>query len=720
MCFPLALMTAFAASDAEAGTFRSDIQPLFARLGCNQGACHGALSGKGGFRLSLRGDDPNVDWNSVARDQFSRRIDVANPERSLLLLKATAQVAHEGGKRFAADSAPAKAIAAWIANGAKNEPTPAVVRLDVEPKEKTPEPKTRSQSLKATAVFADGSKRDVTHLCAFDVNDPTKSAASLDGVVAARSPGDISTAVRYRDARGVSRLTFPLDAPPIAVVKADHPFDRAIADKLATLRIAPAERCDDSTFIRRAFLAAIGIPPTPAEVQAFLDNRETDKRKKLAEQLVKRPEFADFWALKWADVLRNERKTMGVKGGQLFQDWLRKCLADDMPMDEFAKKLVAGTGSTWTNPPASFHRTNRDPTIAAESTGQVFLGVRIQCARCHNHPFDVWKMDDFYGFSAYFANVKRTEVDNKRRDKLDTHEINGDVVISIEGKPEFKQPSSRKMLSPKPLSAKTSGGDKTLAACADSIVSDPQFARNMANRIWSHLLGRGVVDPPDDFRDSNPPVNQALLEALVAEFEKGGRRTKPLVVAILSSDAFSRANSTPITEKDAVAADLAAANFGVFAPRLQSAETLLDAVSQVLEAPESFKDSPSGLRAVQSLVGPRQSDFLRAFGKPERLLACECERTSTATLSQSLQMINGESVRKKLSQKNNRIGRLLDSKAKDDAILDELFLAALARKPTEIERKRALEHLQSEKDRRKAWENIAWAALNSKEFLFLR
>ena len=436
---------------------------------------------------------------------------------------------------------------------------------------------------------------------------------------------------------------------------------------------------------------------------------------------MQRPEFADFWALKWADVLRNERKTMGVKGGQLFQEWLKKCIADDMPMDQFSHSLVTGTGSTWTNPPASFHRTNRDPTVAAESAGQVFLGVRIQCARCHNHPFDVWKMDDFYGFSAYFANVKRKEVDNKRKDKLDTHEINGDVVISVEGKAEFKQPRSGVMLPPKPLTARSSKeAGKTLKDCAESITRDPQFARNIANRIWSHLFGRGVVDPPDDFRDSNPPVNQALLNALVVEFEKGGRKTKPLVVAILSSEAFSRANTTPLTERNAVAGELAAANFAVFAPRLQSAEVLLDAVSQVLEVPESFPDTPTGARAVQSLVGPKTSDFLRAFGKPERLLACECERTSSATLVQSFQMFNGESLRKKLCEKKNRIGRLLDAGAKDDAILDELFLAALGRLPDAEEKKQAFAHLHSEKDRRKAWENLAWALLNSKEFLFLR
>jgi hypothetical protein len=718
--FALALMLAGLA-DADVFTFRSDVQPLFARFGCNQGACHGALSGKGGFRLSLRGDDPSLDWNSVTRDQFGRRIDVSRPDRSLLLLKATGKVAHEGGKRFTANSAPAKALARWIAHGAQDEKTPEVERLDVEPKERILDPKNRSQTVKVFAVFADGSKRDVTSLVSFDLSDPVMGAVSAAGVVTSKAPGDLSTAVRYRDARGVSRLTFPLDAPPTPVVAAVHPFDKAITTKLASLRLVSAERCDDSTFVRRAYLAAIGLPPAPAEASAFLADRALDKRKALAEKLVQRPEFADFWALKWADVLRNERKSMGAKGSKLFQDWLRKSMADDVPLDQFTSSLVSGTGSTWSNPPASFHRTNRDPTVAAESAGQVFLGVRIQCARCHNHPFDVWKMDDFYGFSAYFANVKRKEVDNKRKDDLDKHEINGDVVISVEGTAEFKHPATGKMLPPKPLAARSSkDAGKTLDACAESITRDPQFARNMANRIWSHLFGRGVVDPPDDFRDSNPPVNQALLDELVAAFEKGGRRTKPLVAAILASEAFSRANAMPATWTDATAAELPAANFAVFAPRLQSAEVMLDSVSQVLEVPESFPEAPAGTRAVQSLVGPLKNDFLRAFGKPERLLACECERTSSATLVQSFQMFNGEALRKKLAEKNNRLGRLLASGAKDDAILDELVLAALARLPTAAERRTAAKHLRSEKDRRKAWENLAWALLNSKEFLFLR
>ena len=708
-------------SDADVVTFRSDVQPLFAKFGCNQGACHGALSGKGGFRLSLRGDDPALDWTSIARDQFGRRINAANPERSLIFLKATAQVAHEGGRRFAADSAPAIALAKWVAQGARDATTPGLVRLEVEPKEKVLDPKVRSQALRTFAVYADGSRRDVTALCAFDVSDPTKGAASLDGVVTAKVPGDLSTAVRYRDARAVARLTFPVDAPPTKATPAVQAFDKAISAKLAALRIDPAPLCDDSTFVRRAYLATIGLPPTPAEVREFLDDRAQSKRRGLAERLVQRPEFADFWALKWADVLRNERKTMGVKGAALFQDWLRKCMADDLPLDEFARRLVAGTGSTWANPPASFHRTNRDPTVAAESAGQVFLGVRIQCARCHNHPFDVWKMDDFYGFSAYFANVKRKEIDNQRKDKLDTHEINGDVMISVEGPATYKQPTSGKMLPPKPLTAKSAeGAGPSLKDCAESITRDRQFARNMANRIWSHLFGRGVVDPPDDFRDSNPPINPALLDELVAAFEKGGRRTKPLVVAILTSDAFSRANATQAGDKDPATVELAAANFAVVAPRLLSAEVLLDAVSQVLEVPEKFSDTPAGTRAVQALVGPRNHSFLRAFGKPERLLACECERTSSATLVQSFQMFNGESLRKKLTEKNNRIGRLLAAGANEEAMLDELFLAAMARRPDAGEAKLALEYLRAGKDRRKAWEDLVWALLNSKEFLFAR
>ena len=406
-------------------SYRRDVAALLSKAGCNSGPCHGNINGKGGFRLSLRGDDPTFDLASMTRDAFGRRADFGDPSKSLVLLKPTGLVPHEGGRRFSDDSTEASALRRWLAEGAKDDlaVAPTLARLDVFPGTRiSPSPSLRQQ-LVVSATFSDGSTRDVTRQASYDLDDPTRVSVSADGLVEARRPVETTVSVRYLGGRGVSRLAFLPDRPGFAWrgPRESNRIDRAVFAKLERHKIRPSEPSTDATFLRRAYLDTLGVLPTPDEARAFLADADLDKRAKLVDRLLLRPEFADFWALKWADLLRNEEKTMGPKGVWVFQRWLRDQIAADVPLDAFARSLVSSTGSNYRNPPTSFYRTNRDPTAATEAFCQVFLGVRLQCARCHNHPYDAWTQADYYGLAGYFANVQRKEIDNRRLDNLDVH-----------------------------------------------------------------------------------------------------------------------------------------------------------------------------------------------------------------------------------------------------------------------------------------------------------
>jgi hypothetical protein len=685
------------------------------------GACHGNLNGKGGFRLSLRGDDPSFDYVSLTHDQFARRLNWLAPEQSLIVEKPTATIPHEGGMRFPRDSVEARSLRGWIGAGARDDASvaPRVKVLAVFPAERFLAPGPGEQQLVVTARFDDGTIRDVTRQAVYDVSDPTRASVSVDGLVDGRPGSETTVAVRFMNGRGTSRLAFLADRhdfvwrePP-----ENGPIDSLVFARLKALRIHPSPLASDPVFLRRAYLDAIGRLPDPDEVREFLTNLSPDKRDRLIDRLVDRPEFADFWALKWADLLRNEEKTMGDKGAWVLERWLRDQIAAGVPLDAMARQIVAGLGSTWQNPPASFHRTNREPTMAAESVSQVFLGIRLQCARCHNHPFDVWTQDDYYGLTACFANVARKDLNNVRKDRLDNHEINGDEIIYLRGRAQIVQPRTGAILPPKcpdgPV-IKPAGVDdeNALAPLARWLTRDnAQFDRNLANRVWFHLFGRGIVDPVDDFRDSNPPSNPALLDLLAARFAQTGRRLKPVVAWIMKSRTY-QLSATPLPSN---ADD--DCQFSHAAVRLLPAEVLLDAVGDVLGAPEHFPRAPAVLRAAQLPGAAGTIAFLKTFGKPDRLLTCECERSDATTLAQAFQMINGETVRKKLELRSNRIGKRLDSGTTDPALLEEVYLAALGREPAAAEGTAVLGHIGRASNRRKAWEDVVWAVLNSKEFL---
>lgn len=715
-------------------SFRLEVVPVFAKLGCSQGTCHGSQKGKGGFKLSLRGDDPAYDALSIARDALGRRVRRDDPAASLLVLKPSGQVPHEGGKLFEPNSVTNKSLIRWIGESCADDSnaSPRIVSLTVDPVERMlAGNQPRRQPLKVTAKLSDGSNRDVTRLAVYEVSEPSRVQVTADGVVTAREPLEVAVAIRYAGARTTSRIAFLADRPnfvwrPIEPISA---FDRSVFEKLRAVRVQPSELTDDSTFLRRAYLAAIGKLPSVDASRKFLADKTPNKRGSLAAALVERPEFAEFWALKWADILRNEEKVMGPKGVQLFHDWLVAQIRADVPMDVFAKSLLATIGSTWEHPPASFHRTNREPAVAAEAAAQVFLGYRLQCAKCHNHPFDVWTQDDYYGLAAYFARVERKPVgEDQRKDKNDKHELNGDEIISLKASADFRHPIRNVVWNPKPLGArigqiadlskfpsKTEHGRKPkldpLTDLANGLTADPQFPRNLANRTWYHLFGRGVVDPPDDFRESNPPSNPALLDSLTKELVSSRLRLKKLVSAILASRTFQLSSNANATNADDEI------NFGRYPAHLLPAEALYDAVAQVLEVNAAIAGEPKDRRAVQLAGAKTGGRFLKVFGKPDRLLTCECERFASTSLAQAFQMINGPDVRRMLVEKDNRIARMLKSNATDSAIVEELYLAAFCRPPTNTERTGLTAYVARSKDRRRALEDVVWGIINAREFL---
>lgn len=704
-------------------SFRLDIMPILTRTGCNQGTCHGSLTGKGGFRLSLRGDDPAGDRFLITREALGRRIDVTVPRRSLFLQQPIGELPHEGGQRFAVDSSEYRLIEDWIARGANDdvEAIPALQRIEVYPQRQVLNPGNLEQQLTVTAHFADGSVRDVTSLASYETNAPVGVKVTPQGRVVVESPMEVVVSVRYIEERSISRLVF---LPPSSDYdwydrEPNNFIDETVAAKLRTLRIVPSPVIDDNQFLRRVFLATLGVLPTVEEVDQFINDPNPDKRQQWIDRIVERPEFADFWALKWADVLRNEQKAMSTKGVWTFRRWLVRQIDNDASFRDVAYQILSSTGTTYQNPATGFYRTNREPTVIAEAVAQVFLGYRLQCAKCHNHPFDIWKQDDYYGLAAYFSTLQRKQTTNIRRDSLDKHEINGDEIVYLSGKAEIRQPVRNVMMSPQPLSLEpvsneTAETEDPLKRLAEWVTSDRQFARNVANRTWYHLMGVGIVDAPDDFRVSNPPSNPELMEALTDCFIEGDYRLKPLVATILKSKTFQRSAVPNDSNRDDQT------NFSRYPVRLMQAEVLLDAVSQFLEVPEQFENAPAGTRAVQLPGVHPTHPFLKEFGKPIRLITCECERSSETTLGQAFQLINGELVRKKLEAKDNRIGRLLREKVRPQELVDNLYLASLSRNPTAAELQAALNHLENAENIRQAAEDLAWALLNSKEFLLLR
>ncbi|MHB1424119.1 MAG: DUF1549 and DUF1553 domain-containing protein [Gemmataceae bacterium] len=714
---------------AAAVSFRNDVMAVLSRAGCNQGTCHGNLNGKNGFKLSLRGQDPGFDFDALTRDTLGRRTDRLHPEDSLILAKAIGAVPHEGGKRFDRASLEHRLLLGWIAEGLRRDPpdAPVLRRLEVTPRQQVLIEPADRVALHVRAVFSDGQVRDVTRLAVFETSNLV-ARVDAGGVVRRQDKGETTILVRYLDRQAAVQLAF---VPARSGFNWPNPpetnyIDRHVFAKLRTLRIAPSDLAPDAVFLRRAHLDVLGVLPTPEETRRFLADARIDKRTQLIDALLERPEFADFWSLKWADLLHCEEKTLDRKGVQLFHDWIRRCIAEGVPLNEFARQLIAGRGSSYSQPAANWYRALRDPQARAESAAQVFLGIRMQCARCHNHPFDRWTQTDYHSFAAFFGRVRYRIVENNRRDGFDSHEFVGEQIVWMDRGGEIKHPSSGEVLRPLFLGAETpafaTGADRLLAL-ADWVADpkNPFFARAQVNRVWHHLFGRGIVEPNDDFRASNPPVNAPLLDALAKDFAVQRCNPRSLLRVILNSRTYQLSAVPNETNGDDEA------NFARAQVRPLQAEQLLDALGQVIGVKPRFPGYPEGTRAGQlpGVAGnrgrrQRASDgerFLTAFGKPIRLLSCECERSEDTTLNQAFQLITGPLVNQMLGDANNRIGRLMDAGKSDAEIIEEFYLAALCRPPSATERQAALAMIGRAKDRRAALEDLVWGLVNAKEFL---
>lgn len=746
-------------------TFQTDVAAVISKAGCNLGTCHGNATGKGGFKLSLRGGDPDYDFAALVQDQFGRRVNLVAPEESLLLLKATQAVAHEGGKRFDKDSWEYRTLREWIAGGAKRQSpgAPMLVKLDVTPREQFLIEPASSVELKATAGFSDGSTRDVTRIACYEVVSVAVADVSTTGQVTRKESGETTVLVRFLHLQQPVRLAFVPARPGFkwAGVTPHNFVDEHIFAKLQTLRMNPSGLASDEVFLRRACLDLLGILPTAEEARKFVNAggsgagippasgasnfkqsnagrmpAETGwkpaplaKRAALVDELLERPEFADFWALKWADLLRVEEKSLDAKGMQDFHRWLRASIASGKPMDQFARELIASRGSTYANPEANFYRANRTPVIRAEAAAQVFLGTRLQCAQCHNHPFDRWTQDDYYDWAALFARVDYKILENNRRDKNDKHEFIGEQIVYLARKGSVTNPRTEKTAEPRFLGAAKMDFEKQdeLEALAAWMTraDNPLFARSQVNRIWYHLMGHGIVDPIDDFRATNPASHPALLDALTAEFVKSGFSLRHVIRLVMNSRAYQTASEPNETN----AGD--ELNYARPALRRLTAEQMFDSLHEVAGVAAEFKNLPAGTRAAE-LPGARIEGrrgrraqmspdvFLSMFGKPPRLLTCECERSTDTSMGQAFFMISGPSVNELLTRSDNRLAALLDSGKPNRAVVEELYWTALTRAPSEGELTKTVVHIEKAKDRRAGVEDVLWGLVNAKEFVLRR
>jgi hypothetical protein len=634
-------------------------------------------------------------------------------------MKALGRVSHEGSVRFPASSVPAKALTAWFAEGLQDDSPslPVLKKVEVLPGNRTLNDPSRWQQLSVNATFSNGETRDVTRLTVFSSSDPAIASVTTGGFVEFGQSGEVAILCRFLEELVPVRLTYLEPKPGF---KWSNPTENNYIDKftfakLKLLNIQPSELCSDQEFIRRATMDLCGVLPTPDETKKFLDSKDPQKRAKLVDELLERSEYADLWTLKWSDVFRSSRKTIQQKGTHVFQKWLHDNIDKNTPLNVVIHDVITASGSTFANPPANYYRIAKEPTALAETTAQLFFGVRMQCAKCHNHPFERWTQDDYYSFAAFFARVKQ------RKDPIEpggaAPNAPGAEYVYSERAGEVTQPRTQKTMAPKfmggPIAKVAPGKDRREALAAWMTSADnPLVPKSLVNRIWYHLLGRGIVDPVDDFRDSNPSANDELLDALAKEFVAKGFDVKHLIRQIMNSRTYQLSAMTNDFNKDDNK------YFSHAVTRLHTAETLFDALCYVTDVPEKFPGFAMGTRAVQLPDGENNHPFLKTFGQPARELACECERESDSNLAQALQLINGPAVNDRLRNANNRIGKLIAAKKSDAEILNELFMVSLSRTPTADESKAMLDHVTRSMDKRKAWEDVHWALINSKEFLF--
>ncbi|HEX3147081.1 MAG TPA: DUF1549 and DUF1553 domain-containing protein [Gemmataceae bacterium] len=686
--------------------FENDIEPLFGRFGCNSSGCHGKAEGQNGFKLSVFGFDPAADYAAIVKEARGRRIFPAAAERSLFLLKASGQVPHGGGIRIAVGSDAFESIRGWIAAGAPvgraDEPT--VERIRVEPAERVLDMRA-GQQLRVIARYTDGRDVDVTHNARFQTNNEGVATASADGRIQTTDvPGEAAVMASFMNEVAVCRVLVPrAEAVAFPKLPIKNFIDPLVDAKLKKLNIVPSGPVDNASYLRRVYLDVIGTLPTPDEVRKFLADKSADKRAKLVDALLERSEYADVWALKWADVLRVDRQALGAPGAYAYYRWIREAVAENRPFDKFARELIAAEGPLAEVPEAGFYKVVPKPGEAANTLSQVFLGIRIACAECHHHPFDRWSQTDYYGMAAFFSPVG-------------VRKIGMAEVVSSLGESTAKHLRTSETVSATPLGGKAAasvkGDQREGLAAWMTAPENPFFARNLVNRLWAHFLGRGIVEPVDDVRSTNPPTNPELLNALAKKFVESKFDVKAMVRLICAS----RVYQTSSTPNETNARD--DQNYSRMIFKRPDAEVLMDMVTQTTGVPEKFDGVPLGTRAIQLWDSKVRHYFLKQFGRPVRASACECERNAEPNIAQVLHLLNSDFLQEKLRHEDGTVARLCRTFSDDAKILEELWLMCLSRAPTPTELTQVTAHLRKTKIRREGFEDVAWALLNTKEFLF--
>ena len=711
---------------AEAPSFRNKVQPILTRFGCNMGACHGAAAGQGGFRLSLRGFDDEGDYLSVTRSAMGRRINGDDPARSLLLLKAIKTVPHKGDKRFEMDSEAYQTLVNWIAHGApgpKKEDA-RLVSLEVSPKQVLSKPGSQQQ-LKVLAKFSDGRNEDVTRWAKFNAVNASVATVDDQGLVKVTGSGEGTVSAWYLSRLDIAIVSVPQEAAAdetlFAQLKPRNFVDELVLEKLRGLNIPPSQRCTDGEFIRRAHLDTIGVLPTAEETRAFLADTQPNKRDRLIESLLKRPEFVDYWSHRWSDLLLVNSDKLTPEGMWAYYHWIRSRVAANTPWDVMVKGLLTATGSTLENGAGNFFLLHDEPTRLSETVSVAFLGTAMNCAKCHNHPLEKWTNDEYFAFANLFSRV-RTKNGATADERVVFSATEGDLVQPLTGKPQ--PPRALEVTEPVSMTAPE---DRRVPMAAWLTSPDNRlFKRTITNRVWANFFGVGLVEAVDDIRITNPASNEKLLDAACDHLVNHKFDLKSLMRVIQQSETYQRSSETIYqNEKDT-------RYYSHFYPRRLKAEILLDSVAQVTAVPTTFnidrrnankgtKDTyPMGFRALQLPDSNIASYFLKSFGRADRIATCECERTNEPSMAQALHIANGDTLNDKLAAKDNRVDQLLNSQQPNEKLVQDAYLIALARQPTSAEKTKATELLAtaSPTDRRATLEDLFWSLMSSKEFLF--
>jgi len=714
-------------------SFTRDVMPVLSKAGCNGGGCHGNQNGKGGFKLSLWGENPTLDHKNILSSE--KRANPSNPEVSKLLRKPTLLEKHEGDKRFDLESEEYRILHDWLKLGAKNDidSAPQLESIRIIPSSVLLSAPNKKINLQVKAKFSNGEEKDVSQWAVYESSN-LGAEVSAGGELEFSQPGETTVFVRYMGGRASMRA---------ALIKANDNYkwkgpsskneiDHYVFSKLKLFNQNPSAVSDDLTFLRRVSLDVTGSLPSSDTARSFLSDKRKDKRSILIEELLKSEEYASFWALKWADLLRVEEKTLDSKGVEKIYGWLKEMIGSGKPLDQFTKDILCATGSTYNNPPANFYRALRAPVNRAEAVAQVFIGTRINCAKCHDHPFENVRQDDYYRFAAIFDAIDYEIIENKRKDGFDKHRFVGEQVIKLVSADKFqnkflKDPRTKKP--PEPGFLDSSSGpiksfDNRLEEVADWITSHPRFAKVQANRIWSNLVGQPLVDPIDDVRETNPASNPELLQFLSKELIESGFDQKHLIRLITNSITYQLSSDPGLVLN--IGTDLTFARAKVMR---YPAEVIIDAAHKSMSIEGEFSDSfksksaitMPGVDSVHLSKNPHENDkFLKIFGKPARLTNSDAERSNETTLAQVFELTAGKTLNTILSHQENKIGQLLKNGKDDLEIIDELYWSILTRPPVDEEWSAFLSYLNMSSNRRSALEDVAWSLLNAKEFLLRR